>query len=579
MKATRRFFRLLELDRKDIGYIYIYALFAGLITLSLPLGTQAIISLLVGGQTSSSLYLLVAVITIATAFNGILKVMQLTVTETLQRRIFTRSAFEFAWRIPRLRLEALSDIYPPELINRFFDTLTIQKGIPKILIDFSSAVLQIIFGLILLSLYHPFFVFFSALLLLILALIFWITGPQGLKTSLKESKYKYQVAHWLEELGRAMNIFKLSGSCNLPMQRTNDLTNNYLGARKSHFRILLMQYGSIVLFKTVVTGALLLLGSLLVIQNQISIGQFVAAEIVVILILGSAEKLILTMETIYDVLTGLEKIGYLTDLPLERGEGVSFEEICETGDGIGIEIDGLSFQYADAQKPTLNNIELNIKKGERICIAGYNGSGKSTLAQLVAGLYTQFDGMITYNGVPLRSLNIESLREHVGSLGTQDELFNASILENITLGEDIGLKQVIEIARNIDLHHYINHLPHGYNAELLAGGVNVPRSVRAKIILARAIIANPSLLVIDHFIPRIEQQEKRHIIDFLTNKSKKWTLFAVSSNPELARKCDRIILLKDGEIVVEGHFNDLQKNPYVQDVFKLTDNEAVTAAM
>ncbi|MEM9990996.1 MAG: ATP-binding cassette domain-containing protein, partial [Bacteroidota bacterium] len=406
--------------------------------------------------------------------------------------------------------------------------------------------------------------------------IFFLTGPKGLRTSLKESKYKYQVAHWLEELGRAMNIFKLSGKSGLPMQRTNSLANNYLVARKSHFRILIVQYGSVVLFKTVVTAALLLLGSLLVIDNQISIGQFVAAEIVVILILGSAEKLILSMETIYDVLTGLEKIGYLTDLPLEVDDGIPFREICEDGDSISIEIDDLGFRYRDAQKHTLSELNLNIKKGERLCVAGYNSSGKSTLAQLVAGLYTDFEGMITYNNVPLHSLNIESLREHIGSLGTQDDLFNASILENINLGKNIDLKEIIAIARAIDLHHYINHLPDGYKSILLAGGLNVPRSVRAKIILARAIIANPSLLVIDHFIPRIEQKEKKKIIDFLTDKDKKWTLVAVSSNPELARQCDRVIVLKDGKIVAEGHFNDILSNQHVQEVFKLVHQEAKT---
>ena len=172
MKATQRFFKLLELDKKDISYVYLYAVFAGIITLSLPLGIQAIINLLVGGEVSSSLYLLIGIITVGVTLNGFLTVMQLTVMETLQRRIFTRSAFEFAWRIPRLQLEALTGMYPPELINRFFDTVTLQKGIPKILIDISTAGLQILFGLILLSLYHPFFVFFGLTLLLILAIIF-----------------------------------------------------------------------------------------------------------------------------------------------------------------------------------------------------------------------------------------------------------------------------------------------------------------------------------------------------------------------------------------------------------------------
>ena len=128
MRSTQRFFRLLELDRKDISYIYLYALFAGLITLSLPLGIQAIINLMVGGEVSSSLFLLIGIITVGITLNGFLTVMQLTVTETLQRRIFTRSAFEFAWRIPRLKMEQLTGIYPPELINRFLIPSPCRKG-------------------------------------------------------------------------------------------------------------------------------------------------------------------------------------------------------------------------------------------------------------------------------------------------------------------------------------------------------------------------------------------------------------------------------------------------------------------
>ncbi|MCB0675663.1 MAG: ABC transporter ATP-binding protein, partial [Saprospiraceae bacterium] len=259
-KPVKRLFRLLELDRKDITFIYLYAIFAGLITLSLPLGIQAIIGLIAGGAMSSSLVLLIVVVTVGTALTGLLKVMQLTVTETLQRRIFTRSAFEFAFRIPRIRMESLAREYPPELVNRFFDTLTLQKGLPKILMDFSTAFLQIIFGLILISFYHPFFVFFGLILLLVLAAIFRFTGPGGLKTSLQESKYKYAVAHWLQELARSVTTFKLSGTSRFPLEQTDGLVVNYLDARRQHFRILLFQYGNIVAFKTIVTGALLILG-------------------------------------------------------------------------------------------------------------------------------------------------------------------------------------------------------------------------------------------------------------------------------------------------------------------------------
>ena len=391
---------------------------------------------------------------------------------------------------------------------------------------------------------------------------------------MKESKYKYQVAHWLEELGRAMGIFKLSGGCQLPVSRTNELVSNYLSARKSHFRVLLVQYGSVVLFKTTITAALLFLGSILVIRNQISIGQFVAAEIIVLLIMSSVEKLILGMDNIYDVLTALEKIGYVTDLPLEKDGGLSFEEI-NTTEGISVELDNVGFQYADAAKPTLEHVSLKIANGERVCIAGYNGSGKSTLIKILEGLYANFEGMVTFNGVPLRSLKLESLRKNIGSLNTRDEIFNGSILENITLGNtDVGLKAIIKLARQIDLHDFINTLPKAYHTELLAGGINVPLSVRTKIMLVRTFIAQPNLLVLENFMPNIKRAEQATIIDFLTNRSKKWTLVAISNNPDFAAQCDRVIILKNGQVVANGAFHQIKSSIYAQDIFKSTVNYA-----
>jgi len=568
MRSTQRFFKLLELDRKDISYIYLYAIFAGVITLSLPLGIQAIINLLTGGEASSSLYLLIGIIAIGVAFNGFLTVMQLTVTETLQRRIFSRSAFEFAYRIPRLQVEALTGMYPPELINRFFDTMTLQKGIPKILIDFSTALLQIFFGLILLALYHPFFVFFGLFLLLILLAIFQFTGKRGLKTSLKESKYKYQVAHWLEELGRAMNIFKLRSSSQLPIQRTDELVGNYLQARRKHFKILLVQYGSVVIFKTVITAGLLILGSLLVIQNQISIGQFVAAEIIIILILNSVEKLILSMDNIYDVLTALEKIGFVTDLPLESDKGIKLEELGKVN-GMEIELDKVSFQFPDASKPTIDELSLHIKKGQKVCIAGYNGSGKSTLVKLLGGQYSNYQGMVNFNGLPLKSLQLDSLREAIGNLSMQDEIFNASVLENIHLGmEKVTMQRIVEVAKKIDLHDFINRLPDGYQTELIGNGLNIPRSVRTKIILARTLISKPHLLLLDSFMPRIEPKEKEHIIGFLTDPNNPWTLIAISNNPAFAKYCDRVIVLEEGKILADGHFTKVIKEKQVKEVFR-----------
>jgi len=572
LRPLQRLGKLLALDRKDITYIYLYAIFSGLITLSLPLGIQAIIGMIAGGSFSSSLVILVFLVSIGIAFAGILTVMQLTVTETLQQRIFTRSAIEFAYRIPRFRIHALGEEYPPELVNRFFDTLTVQKGLPKILMDFSSALLQIIFGLILISFYHPFFVFFSIILLSFLAIIFYLTGPRGLQTSLKESKYKYQVVHWLEEIARNMMSFKLSGDRNFGIAKTDQLTVNYLQARKSHFRILLTQYGAIVLFKVLVTGALLILGSLLVLDNKINIGQFVAAEIVVILVINSVEKLILNMDVLYDVLTGLEKLGAVTDLPLERNGGSTYSDL-DTPSGMDVAIHDLTFSHPGAEKPTFKNFNLHIRPNERICLSGNQGSGKSTLIQLIAGMFDEYQGALLYNGIPFKNMDLTSIRAQIGDFTNQEELFRGTIAENICLRtQGVTLTDMMWAARQIGLESYIQQLPNGFESTLMPGGRNVPESIRTKIILARAIVRLPRLLALEPFVESMAQEDRSKLIAFVTDKHQPWTLVAVTNDHEFAQSCDRIVILEEGEVVAEGNWQELQGNPHFLRVFNTMNN-------
>jgi ABC-type bacteriocin/lantibiotic exporter with double-glycine peptidase domain len=569
MHPVQRFFRLLKLDKKDITYIYLYAVFAGLITLTLPLGVQAIIGLIAGGSISSSWVLLIVVVTVGTALTGILKIMQMTVTETIQQRIFTRSAFDIAYRFPKLKFEAVYQEYAPELANRFFDTLTLQKGLPKILMDFSTGILQIFFGLLLLSFYHPLFIAFGLILLFIVALIFRFTGPQGLATSLKESKYKYEVAYWLEELARTMGTFKLAGRSDLPLQRTDDLVSGYLDARKKHFRVLVTQYSSIVAFKVVVTAGLLILGSLLVIENRINLGQFVAAEIVVILIMASVEKLILTMEVIYDVLTALEKLGSLTDLPVEKEEGIPFEDLgCENG--IAVELQDVTFQFPDAEKPTLDKLSLAVAAGEKICVAGYNGAGKSTLLHIVTGVYGDFKGSLSFNKIPIRNLDIVSLRAHIGDLMPQEEdIFRGTLMENISMGhKDVTLQDVIFAVEKAGLGNFVKRLPDGYDTVLLPAGKNLPQSVISKIILARCFASRPAMIAVEEPFAQLEPEERKRLAEILTNPANNCTLLAVSNDSLLASRCDRVVIMQEGRIVEEGSFEKIRKGKHFMNVFK-----------
>src|SRR5210317_719995 len=249
MSPLQRFINLLQLDKRDIKQIFYYAVFAGLVSLSLPLGIQAIINLIQGAQVTTSWIVLVVLVTLGVAFVGLLQLMQIRIIENLQQKIFTRSSFEFAYRFPKIKMNELRNYYPPELANRFFDTLTIQKSLSKILIDVPTAVLQILFALILLSFYHPFFIIFGLLLLVLIFVVFKFTAKKGLETSLYESKNKYKVAHWIQEIARSVISFKLSGSTNLGINKNDDLVNGYLKARESHFKILMLQFIQMISFK------------------------------------------------------------------------------------------------------------------------------------------------------------------------------------------------------------------------------------------------------------------------------------------------------------------------------------------
>lgn len=549
LSPLKRLFNMLAIDKREIFIIYAYAIFHGLINLSLPLGVQAIIAFVISAQFSASWGILIFIVVVGVATSGAIQILQLSLVELLQRRIFTRASFEFAYRIPRFRMESVNSFYPPELMNRFFDTLNVQKGLPKILIDFSSSTLQIVFGLILLSLYHSFFVFFGILLVGLITLIFYITGPKGLKTSILESKYKYQVAHWLEELARVMGTFKLAGETDLPVKKTNDYVQNYLEFRKQHFNVLILQFANIVGFKTIITAGLLILGSILVINQEINLGQFVASEIIILLVLSSAEKLILTMETVYDVLTGLEKLGQITDVPLEKEGGINLEDMADQG-GISVELANLSYQFKGEPEPALHNVDLKIEPGEKVCITGINQSGKSTLISVVSGLYHDYEGSVLFNGIPFWDINIKSFRSVIGdNLGLQD-LFHGTLIENISVGKhDIEVPDVLRAIEQVGLNEFFKALPKGLHTMIQPEGQGLSDSVKQKIILARTLAENPRIVVMDNALQGLDYEDRKRVSSILLDITQDWTLLAVTNDPLMLNNCDRVITMENGRIV------------------------------
>lgn len=542
----QRFLGILRLEKKDLLQVIYYAVFSGLISLTLPLGIQAIINLIQGAQVSTSWIVLVILVTIGVVFVGILQLMQMRIIETVQQRIFMRASFEFTYRFPKIKMNELRNYYPPELANRFFDVLTVQKGLAKLLIDVPAAVLQIVFALILLSFYHPFFIAFGFLLLTLIYIVFKFTIQKGMDTSLAESKKKYMVAHWIQEVARTITSFKISGRTSLALEKNDKLVDGYIEARESHFRILIIQFIQMIGFKVVVTAGLLIIGGLLVLSQEMNIGQFVAAEIIILLVIASVEKLILGLESFYDVLTSLEKMGQVVDKKLEPQDGIKVDK----AKSLKIELDRVTYEVPDRALPILNNLSITIEPSSRVLIKGPSGSGKSSLLRMISGIIQPTKGRIFVNDEALQNLHLNNYRSCLGLSLAEETPFEGSIKDNLTLTNtnitDEEINRAIEI---VGLRSYLKETERGLDTIIYPEGKQMSFTVAKKIILARAILKKPKVLVLEEPLEHFEATEAIGIIKALTATENPWALIVASFNKDWTSECTDVITLTNGEIV------------------------------
>ncbi len=549
MEPLKRFLNLLKLDKKDVSQLFFYAMFSGLISLSLPLGIQAIINFIQSGRMSASWIVLIIMVVIGVALVGILSLMQLRISENLQQKIFVRSSFEFAARLPKIKQWQLYNSYAPELATRFFDTLSIQKGTSKLLLDFSAALLQISFGLILLSLYHPYFIIFGLLLFLLLYFVFRFSYTSGLETSMKESKFKYKVANWLHEMARNNYSFKSEINYDFALQKNNLLVTDYLNYREKHFNIIKRQFSQLIVFKVIITAGLLLIGGFLVLSQKMNIGQFVASEIIILLVINSVEKIILGLETFYDVLTSIEKIGEITDFELE--EDLNNENgVCYTS--INLEAENIGFKFPDSNKKIINDISLKIKQGEKIILNGENGSGKSTLIKILCGILEPKTGSLFINDDTFRKLDTNQFRSQIACVLHGESTFEGTLRENITFNNpNINHEDIKWAIESVQLTSFIKSLPKGLDTPIFPESKQLSSSNAQKILLARSIVRRPKMLFYEDPTSTMDEVEANEIIDFLTSNENKWSIIVCSKNSYWNTKCDRKITMQKGSIQLD----------------------------
>jgi ABC-type bacteriocin/lantibiotic exporter with double-glycine peptidase domain len=543
-----RILNLVKLERQEISAVYFYAILNGLILLAIPVGIQSLVGFAQTNTASASIIVLIILIVVSVFTAGVLQIKQMQLIEKIQQKIFVRYSFDIARQIPLIQLSAVDNYYLPELLNRFFDIPNLQKSLAKLLLDFPLAIIQIIFGLLLLAFYHPVFIAFGFLLVIVIWGILYFSGNKGLQTSIEESNYKYQTANWLQEMARTIRSVKFSRSPDFVLQKVDEPVSKYLNARTSHFKILELQYKTLIGFKTLVTSAMLIVGAFLLLNQQLNVGQFIASEIVILTVISSVEKLIGNLDSVYDILTSVEKIEKITDKEIENSGSIL---LSPTDKGPAITVQNVSFVYPGSTMPALNNISFIAGAGEKICIRGDDGSGKSTLLRLIAGCYTDFTGVILLNNIPVINYNLQSIRQQTGVIISQQDIFEGTLLENICMGlEGVSIEEVLSLCNKTGLTPYISTLKNGFDTPLSAAGRKLPGHVVKKILLVRALINKPKLLLLEEPWAGMEEKYQQQIKQLLLDEMVNATVIVITKDEAFAKACHKIIELKhDGSSI------------------------------
>jgi ABC-type bacteriocin/lantibiotic exporter with double-glycine peptidase domain len=390
----------------------------------------------------------------------------------------------------------------------------------------------------------------------ILALIFYFTAPRGMETALKESSYKYQTAYWLEEVGRTLNSFKLVGSTRLPILRADKLIQKYVEFRSKHFHVLIFQYKVMIAFKVLIVTSLLLAGSFLLINDQISIGQFVAAEVIIVLVVNSVEKLILSLETVYDTLVSVEKLGHIMDLELEH-HGPDEKVIQSKPEGLKFSLEDVFFQPLDSSEPLLKGVSLTIQPGKKVVVTGESGSGKSAMMALFSGLYEEYEGKVLVNDLSLEYINLEKYRGMVGDFLELQQIFHGTIKENILMGRDYDQDQVDFILDLVGLKDFIYQQPLGLETMLQPEGKGLSKTLAHQMLLARGFVGHPKALIMENILSYVDPQIKEKVITYIMKGS--WTLLIVSNDEAVQAMADEIIYMGDGKLLFHGSFEEYKK--------------------
>ena len=531
---TVRLRKLLSQESAALWVVLVYAAFIGLLALATPVAVQALINQVTFGQLRQPLLVLTVLLFLVLLFSGALRLLQATAVEQIQQRLFVRLGSELSLLLPRVLMAQLRKPPGPRLVSRFFEIITVQKSLANLLLDGMSLLLQSLIGLLVLGFYHPLLLGFDVILLMSIVVIVLGLGRGAVKSAVKESRAKYDVADWLMELGSHSLTLRGGRGADWAAQRADVLLLQYVHARRLNFSILRRQIIGALLLQALASSMLLGLGGMLVIWGQLTIGQLVAAELIVSSVVLGVLKFTKHMESYYDLLAGLDKLGYLDDLKSERsdGEEVSFPACPD-----------ILFRHADIADPDkrieLHIDELVVPSGARAAVIG--DRAKRLLPEVLYGLRAVHHGRVEIGGFPVRSLLLPSLRKQVALLhGDREGIIAGTIADNLRFAkENATLPELKAALVEASLWNEVSALPNGMDTVLHSGAPGYSPSWCWRLALSRVLLQKPKLVIVDGLY------ESSWELAPLFDKDAPWTvLWVTDSGHPLLHKCSHHFLVE-----------------------------------
>lgn len=513
--------RLFRPERSFIRVVLIYGLAISLMTLAVPVAVQTLINTVANIASPTAIISLSVLLFITLMLSGLLSALRTWVMEQYERRLYARMNAEVSARVLFAKQEFFEGKRNIHMTQRYFDIMTLQKNVPKLLVDGFALVLQMFVGFVLVSSYHETFLIFNLALLFTIYLIWLFWGRNAMRSAVMLSHAKYQSAQWLTDIAMAHDFFKSSHHIDFAQERTDQLINGYIDKHKLHFRYTFSQVVSFLVLYAISSAALLGIGGMLVVQNQLSIGQLVAAELVMSAIFFGLSKFTNYLKLYYQLVGAADELGLILEIPQEMAlEQVRVPESAEL----------LIHKVKVFQGGDTREINLQLAAGEKVKVYTQTPWVQKHMLRLLKSHQTPTTGYIRLGDADLADYDVQELRQEI-SIIDRSLIVECNLEEYLRLSApDASIADMHDALAAVGLAERVEQLDEGIHTVLSAQGTPLLPNEFLLLKIAAAILAQPKVLILTQHIDVMPQSSIQTLLQALTLHS--FTLLYFTNHPD-----------------------------------------------